>query len=590
MYVGEIKGRVDFGIITIREDEFEAVLARFDKVGVVEARRRYRIRRLPLDGGDAYTIAVVRCAEQGTSDALNTARDILEDLDPAFLLVVGIAGGVPAYEFTLGDAIVCTRVADFSVEAVLNDHSREYALSGGPLHPVAAKLAADVRAMVRDDELADWNAPTSIGMDRPPVMMEEGCFYGDDAWKKDVRDKLEHHFGGKAARSPLVVTGPVASSDRLIKEAETLQVWLKIARQIQAVEMESAGVYRAAHGRVPFLAIRGISDVVGFKRHQNWTTYACHSAAAFTRAFLLTRPIAPRANPPFQCVGPVKVDESHRHPAPARRLQKPETHVAIPCKYVGGDPRFDVQGTGRVTVEPDGITVQLHDQTLYWSTDSIFSVTYERQRLGMERAEYEENAPINPGEWLIRHAAFLGVTDAEDVLPNGFQVCISFHNEYFAKLFVKRCHEIGRCASRSISPRIYAASSLPEMPPYRDASGFLSAVGVVQVVLTHNRDEEKLVADPMLIYENRFQKTWLVIAKSKIACVLDDLTKPAPYDPLKWQESVEDALPVRLERYERASGFIHFGSRHRRWLYSYHLHHDPSALKSRLEALLKRTG
>src|SRR5262249_41446635 len=66
------------------------------------------------------------------------------------------------------------------------------------------------------------------------------------------------------------------------------------ARQIQAVEMESAGVYRAVHGRVPFLAIRGISDVVGFKRHPDWTAYACHSAAAFARAFLLARPTHPR--------------------------------------------------------------------------------------------------------------------------------------------------------------------------------------------------------------------------------------------------------------------------------------------------------
>ncbi len=295
MDVGEIRGRVDFGIITIREDEFEAVLDRFPKVDVAHGRRRYRIRRLPLATGDAYTIAVVRCAEQGTSDALNTARDLLEDLDPAFLLVVGIAGGVPAYEFTLGDTIVCTRVADFSVEAVLNDHSREYALGGGPLHPDAAKLVADVRAMVRDGDLAGWNDRTSIGLDRPPVVMEEGRFYGDDDWKDDVRAKLEHHFGAKPARPPLVVTGTVASSDRLIKEAETLQVWLKIVRQIHAVEMESAGVYKAAHGRVPFLAIRGISDVVGFKRHADWTTYACHSAAAFTRALLLTRPIQPRA-------------------------------------------------------------------------------------------------------------------------------------------------------------------------------------------------------------------------------------------------------------------------------------------------------
>ena len=59
--------------------------------------------------------------------------------------------------------------------------------------------------------------------------------------------------------------------------------------------MESAGIYTATHGRVPFLAIRGASDVVGFKRDHDWTAYACETAAAFARALLLTRPIEPIA-------------------------------------------------------------------------------------------------------------------------------------------------------------------------------------------------------------------------------------------------------------------------------------------------------
>ena len=45
------------------------------------------------------------------------------------------------------------------------------------------------------------------------------------------------------------------------------------------------------------LAIRGISDVVGFKRHPDWTAYACETAAAFAKALLLTRPIEPIARP-----------------------------------------------------------------------------------------------------------------------------------------------------------------------------------------------------------------------------------------------------------------------------------------------------
>jgi nucleoside phosphorylase len=296
MNASDFKGRVDFGILTIREDEFDAVLRSIpERVGVALARRRYRVRRLPLGNDESYTIAIVRCVEQGNTDALNTARDLLEDVDPQFLLVVGIAGGVPSYEFTLGDVIVSTRVTDFSVEAVLKDHSREYAAGGGSLHPKAAALAADIRAMVSEGELAGWNTRDVIQMDPPPVDLADANFYGDDDWQRDTRKQLERHFAGKAARPPVVITGPIASSDRLIKEAETLQIWLKFARHVQAVEMESAGIYKAAHGRVPFLAIRGISDIVGFKRNPDWTEYACRTAASFMRSFLLTRPIEPRA-------------------------------------------------------------------------------------------------------------------------------------------------------------------------------------------------------------------------------------------------------------------------------------------------------
>jgi hypothetical protein len=47
----------------------------------------------------------------------------------------------------------------------------------------------------------------------------------------------------------------------------------------------------AVRERCPMLAIRGISDIVGLQRADAWTKYACASAAAFTRAFLRTRPI-----------------------------------------------------------------------------------------------------------------------------------------------------------------------------------------------------------------------------------------------------------------------------------------------------------
>jgi len=288
------RDRIDFGILTVREDEYAAVLKRFDEVGVEERRRRYRIRRLALRRGGTYTVAVLRSLEQGNTDAQAAAHALLEDLAPRFVLVVGIAGGVPSSEFSLGDVVVSSRIADFSVEAVIRDEGREYALGGGPLHPDAARLAADVSGMIADKELDGWSSPESIARSRPPVELTDDSLYGGDEWRQFVRQRLRRHFADRPPRPPLAMTGAIASSDRLLEEDETLSVWLKISRQVVAVEMESAGIYRATHERkVPFLAIRGISDVVGFRRDPDWTAYACEAAAAFAQAFLRARPIKP---------------------------------------------------------------------------------------------------------------------------------------------------------------------------------------------------------------------------------------------------------------------------------------------------------
>ncbi|MCC6649135.1 MAG: hypothetical protein IT374_26645, partial [Polyangiaceae bacterium] len=94
---------------------------------------------------------------------------------------------------------------------------------------------------------------------------------------------------------PTFAAGAIASSDRLVKDPKVLFPWIETARHLQAIEMEAAGVYRATRERCLMLAIRGISDIVGLKRSDAWTKYACASAAAFARAFFRTRPIAPRS-------------------------------------------------------------------------------------------------------------------------------------------------------------------------------------------------------------------------------------------------------------------------------------------------------
>jgi nucleoside phosphorylase len=294
-----LKGKIDFAIITVREDESRAILKRFPGELIYEGENRtYSISRVPLTDDDYYLIAVVRSIEQGEGHGQDVARDAIEDLDPQWLVLSGIAGGVPASEYTLGDVVAALRLTDFSVRAAMKDHSTEYAVAGGPMLKLVQDRLALLPAM--EDILGDWNSPASIGMDRPPVDLSPSNFYGDDEWQKKVERSLSRHYGPSAIpRAPLVTTGAIVSGDTLVKDPETLTQWQRAARQILAVEMELGGVYIAARRRgreYPILAIRGISDIVGFERHPDWTEYACQSAAAFTRAFILTKPIPSKAS------------------------------------------------------------------------------------------------------------------------------------------------------------------------------------------------------------------------------------------------------------------------------------------------------
>lgn len=283
--------KVDIGIVTIRDDEFRAVLARFpDKIDTLHrAHRTYTLRHADAGGGERYRIAVLRLIEQGQGEAQDAARDLIDDLAPRLVLVVGIAGGRPSDDVRLGDVVVSTRIHDFTIEARKAGAAPTYDVTGGPIDKALAALIANLAA--RDDELGDWTAGLPP---QPPVSWtKKGQLYGPADWQRELREKLEHHHGPEAMRrAPSYAAGPIASSDRLVKDPDLLNAWLQNARTLLAIEMESGGVYRAARERCPMLAIRGISDIVGLKRVDAWTKYACASAAAFTCAFLRTRPIA----------------------------------------------------------------------------------------------------------------------------------------------------------------------------------------------------------------------------------------------------------------------------------------------------------
>jgi nucleoside phosphorylase len=291
--------KADIAIITIREDEFEAVLQRFPPTPYHgSSGRTYSISQVQTKAGKNCIVAVVRCSEQGTDVAQQVAHDMIQDLNPQLLLVVGIAGGIPDREFALGDVIISTRIHNFNVNA-LKDNKIEYDARGG-IHPLVSNITASL-PMYKQSLLVGWNERNTVGLDRPHLDPSQITFDGTppSSWCDDITDSLTWHFDNpqNRARPPLFKTASIASSNSLVRNPSILIQWLQNMRSIRAVEMEAAGVYQAAQQmrqQYPVMAIRGISDIVGLKRDHIWTTYACHTAAAFTYAFATAGIVEPR--------------------------------------------------------------------------------------------------------------------------------------------------------------------------------------------------------------------------------------------------------------------------------------------------------
>ncbi len=294
--------KADIAIITIREDEFGAVFDRLEEnqfkplKGLISG-RRYATFSVPVSDNKVSVVALARSSEQGNDVSQQIASDMIRDFDPQILLVVGIAGGIPHSDFTLGDVIISSRIHNFDVNAI-NQGKMTFDLRGG-IHPMVSDITASL-PMYRSI-LAGWNAASSISMERPSVDLTqaESNVYGDVEWRKEVLQSLNAQFGESAHRSQLSLfkTGSIASSNSLMKDTEIPAIWSETVRSMLAIEMESAGVLQAAQQmakQYPVMAIRGISDIIGLKRDGRWTSYACQTAGAFTYAFIKAGIIEPQ--------------------------------------------------------------------------------------------------------------------------------------------------------------------------------------------------------------------------------------------------------------------------------------------------------
>jgi nucleoside phosphorylase len=320
--------KVDIAIITIRDDELRAVRNRLQVYRLPEQQegpsgRTFLYFSVPTRVGRNCIVALYRAYSQGNDISQQVATDMIAELSPQIILVVGIAGGLPDTEYTLGDVIVSSYIHNLNVSANTGEISFD---DHGGIHPLVGELASNI---VQNEQWLDgWNTQESIGRVRPTVDLawarEPENTYGSEKWRQKVLRSLTAQFGESPIREqiPLFKTGSIASSNILVKDAELVALWQTNARNILAVEMEAAGAHRAAqriHGQYPVMTIRGLSDIVGLERDQlYWKLYAAETAGAFTCAFIKAAFVKPResANPPTSSTTSIQGSVQPPHPQP----------------------------------------------------------------------------------------------------------------------------------------------------------------------------------------------------------------------------------------------------------------------------------
>lgn len=328
--------KVDVGILTFRDDELAAVQERFPVEGLLDGQRRYSSSRVMLDGGESYVVASSRIVHTtGRGDAAEAVRFMVEDLAPSVILLVGVAATLPLDEITLGDVLIATRV----VEAKYDDLLLETPRKKESIHNDVVKWASNLPSVTT----RGWHSG-AFTKQTPTLPAQPEIAY----WEKElVLSSLRQHFSGpwdfssKLAhtkiREPRVAAGTITVVDQALDDRYLRLLKKAYPRDIIAFESQSLDAYSTARAlQVPLMSIRGISEITGLERDPHWVVYACKVAAAFTLAFLKTRPIAPRR--------PTQHEKSTSEPLPDRPIDLTRTFAVdqLSLSNVRGFPSLDL--------------------------------------------------------------------------------------------------------------------------------------------------------------------------------------------------------------------------------------------------------
>lgn len=256
---------MDFAIVTALTKETKAIVGRLEQHGIQkfedEDIRTYHCGTVPIDGTDrSYQVVVVLLPNVGTIAAATALTDTIARWKPRFVLMVGIAGGIPQDDLDLGDVVVADQIVGYEYGKVTDKGIKPR----DRVYPASALLLDRIRNF--------W----------------------DERWIQEIN--VPRPENATRAFSKFFI-GPVASGNKVIASTEFRQQLTQHWPRLIGLEMEGEGVFAAAFDRPqipPTLVVRGICDMADERKSDDWQEYAAHAAAAFTVSFLKSGPVDPQ--------------------------------------------------------------------------------------------------------------------------------------------------------------------------------------------------------------------------------------------------------------------------------------------------------
>ncbi|MDL2258171.1 hypothetical protein LJC42_03300 [Eubacteriales bacterium OttesenSCG-928-K08] len=280
----------DYLIVTIIPEELDAAVYHIANNNTsADKTTQWRKASIDLSSGRQATIVFIATGEPGNLPTHDYLFNALALQKPAKIILVGIAGSVPSRDIGLGDVVLCKDVFDFSVGAINADGKKEYNLFS-PKGIDENIFQSGTMISQWQKELVGWpkikNYQDKKKLVKPWKDLEAASFGGDTTWREKLEENYYYHKS-KTDQSPHALFAAIATSNDVVKHPETVKKWLEPVRQIKAIEMEASGVLSAAGKfKCPVVIVRGISDIVGQKRDDDWKIYAANSAAAFAGALI----------------------------------------------------------------------------------------------------------------------------------------------------------------------------------------------------------------------------------------------------------------------------------------------------------------